>query len=337
MDIVNKELPSSIYNARFERDHYIIKELGSGAYGHAYASVPKATADQIVSELTSSPNAVPAAKARLRAGLQAAKISKASTGFHDADSVSNTWLTLEMLNGRTLAQFATFIEDSYCRSPPAGLCWHMLFELAEALLTLHCGFNGKKGKVAPDRQKYAHNDVAGRNIMFRTAPSTTEVSFRDYPGVVLVDFGSAQKVASKATDEIHSVKHRGVDHQALDLKEAIIAIKRIFLILLRTDVRLRDALKELSSWTLDKDDAKADESLLNHLLQLRDQALKARTELYKPLPPRIVAYFNQHAQVVDKAIHGQLLASWLESEEQPFARFMFGQSAWRFCCAVRTS
>ncbi|SMQ45869.1 unnamed protein product [Zymoseptoria tritici ST99CH_1A5] len=310
---------------RFERDHYIIKELGSGAYGHAYASVPKATADQIVSELTSSPNAVPAAKARLRAGLQAAKISKASTGFHgklglrteiqtlqylnnsscpnivhliDADSVSNTWLTLEMLNGRTLAQFATFIEDSYCRSPPAGLCWHMLFELAEALLTLHCGFNGKKGKVAPDRQKYAHNDVAGRNIMFRTAPSTTEVSFRDYPGVVLVDFGSAQKVASKATDEIHSVKHRGVDHQALDLKEAIIAIKRIFLILLRTDVRLRDALKELSSWTLDKDDAKADESLLNHLLQLRDQALKARTELYKPLPPRIVAYFNQHAQVV---------------------------------------
>lgn len=301
----------------FKHTHYIIKELGSGSYGDAHASIPKSIADSIIANCNTSRNplAIPKARAQLRAALEATKICKAGKGFHGkltleseisvlaslnkttspnivhlirADSLSNQWLTLELLDGGTLSEFSPEI------LPPASLAWHMLFQLSEVCLALHFGYTSGKGFV-PNFQKFAHTDIAPRNIMFRT-----KGSFEDYPDIVLVDFGSAEKVLTKATDGVmrYPVNYRGVDHQAVDLKNGVNAVERIFAGLLERDERLKETLGKFSKWRPDDDDSTADDSLLKCLIQLRDQAWKARKRCYEPLPAKIVQYFEERAEVV---------------------------------------
>lgn len=331
----------------FEKENYIIKELGSGSYGTVYASIPKYLADQILSDfsqrkastdalLLSSSSAQKAtaltlAKTSLRSALQAAKISKAGKSFHHErkldlaleiqtlqlllkrgnfpnivrlrssdDSIEKGWLTLELLSGRNLTQFTEVVHlNNRWRSPlgllPVGFVWHCLFQLAEGLLALQFGGGEQSGAFSTD-QKFAHTDLAGRNLMFRP-----QGHFRGYPDLVIVDLGSVEKVPRRATEAAMRmpVNYRGVDHQALDLKMGINVLQGIFgRVVEEGDAELRGFVERLQKWKVEGEDEKADQSLYDCLMGMSGEAMKGREERYEALPGWVGGYFEEYAEVV---------------------------------------
>ncbi|CZT16867.1 uncharacterized protein RCC_02702 [Ramularia collo-cygni] len=304
------------HRAIFAADNYILKELGNGSYGTVYASIPKAIANQILSDLKDPCNPLDRseAKSKLRTALQAAKIAKGGfspdkndcrveiealqilnednnpniISLKAADSSSQYgWFTLEPLAGGDLINFRkTILTCGPSNPPPISLAWHFIHDLANALLTMHT-------------HGYAHMDIAERNIMLRPRGA-----FRDYPDVVIVDFGNScdyrqwmktsQSSTAKNSAALRSVF---VGMYVRDLTCLRFPLQFSFEHVARNNSLLSAAMRGIKEYQLGKGE-RAEEYYVNFLIRLRDQALKEREREYKVLPEPLVEYFRQLERIV---------------------------------------
>lgn len=105
------------------------------------------------------------------------------------------WYSMELLSGGTaeslLGQF--WNEDGPLGSTiPAGLLWHMLAQIGEALLFLHFGIvNGERVAESPLR----HGDLHCGNIMF-----AARQGYGNYPDTLIADFGMSKTEAEFISD-----------------------------------------------------------------------------------------------------------------------------------------
>lgn len=303
------------YLADFEKDNYILKDLGSGAYGTVYASIPKTIADQILAALRSSsrPVQVSAAKVQLRAGIEAAKISKGGKSFgrqanfkaeieilqvlneaecpnivatRRADSSEYGWLVMEPLAGGDFIDFRKFIKTCGNRNPlPCSLAWHFIHELANALFFMYA-------------QSCIHSDLGERNIMLRPRGA-----YKNYPDVVLVDFGMASTygrwLATSSQDTLER-RHEFLGSCVRDLNSLHFSLQSLLDQLSRNCVALQATLVNIKSYRVRKG-ADAAQHYKMFLEKLRDEASRMRDQEYKELPGVVLAYLRKRDKMVSDA------------------------------------
>ncbi|CZT21967.1 uncharacterized protein RCC_12170 [Ramularia collo-cygni] len=329
----------------FEKDNYIIKELGEGSYGNVYASIPKPLADQILAERaqSSDPLATQTALTQLRASVEAAKISKGGISFgrklnciaevdvlqtleagahpnivrlRTADpSSSHGWFTLEPLAGKTFLEFLHHF-DGANNSPPTttrpppppqvSLGWHILFQLAEAFLALHFGYKGQGFLPGSSKRRtFAHSDLSMSNIMFRPRGI-----YRDYPDVVLVDLGNVVEFTSEDEGGIPSPSSSSSRRIALQSRDVLAAVRILTSIFNRTgNIPLRNTLERhifsTSTGNGKTSNFQTSAEYLQYLIDMRDEAFRERERLYEPLAEDLVWYFEADQEIVSDAWLGR--------------------------------
>lgn len=295
--------------------HYISRQISVGNYANVYFSIPKTVANQILSAFDSKTIDQNEAISRLRAGLQAIKISKGKTGdtadnmdmevavlqhmselnhpnlvrLQGADAAVNNkvWYTLELLTGTTFGGYCTVFQDlgrNHIETPaPKAFGWHLVLQLTEALLALH--FGDKDGQQSNSWPMYSHNDIHQHNMLFRNALG----DFGNYPDVVLIDFGRVQKLG-------------GLTDRAAFFETQHTNMKRVVSSVADYGFGSVQALQDLSGEIRDLDIQKGvdDNRILKQWMrELRTRAIRERDRLYEPLHPDIVKHFEVQKTMSD--------------------------------------
>ncbi|KAF2769697.1 hypothetical protein EJ03DRAFT_86903 [Teratosphaeria nubilosa] len=186
----------------------IIKHLGHGDNGHAYAAISKNGIEAVMK--THEGKQTQAFFDDLRAKLVAIKFARPDNLEGDLTSEimiltrelteanqcytwcydfkyhgsHNQWLALSFCNGGVLGQFV----DRFPGAVNLGFQWHILCELIRGVLYIFWGIDG------PDQTALqvgwpllTHGDIFTCNLLL----STRSPSFGNYPSVVIADFGRA--------------------------------------------------------------------------------------------------------------------------------------------------
>lgn len=282
---------------RFEANNHIIKQLGSGSEATVSVYIPKHVAGPIYTEYTNGALTRNEACTKLRAALQAVKISKPTHAedlrgeiealgqlggsnrpnivkMLNADDKGNGWITIELLTGGDLGCFNA-------SHAPDAFRWHVIQHLTEGFLQLHFGI--VNGIYNPDIGRYVHHDISKKNLMFRYPGS-----FKDYPDLVIIDLGRARKLDHGRGDFSDQFKA-----QAQDVAAAAQAVRQIVQASSPAAKELGDALNRLLTYAANGTVADENERLKKTLLDLRKKSLKRREKLYRPLEQEIISQLTK--------------------------------------------
>lgn len=295
-----------------EEHHHVFRQISVGSYAHIYFSIPKITTNQILSEFDAKTIDQREACIRLRAALQAIKITQGKSNdtadnmdleitvlthiankthpnivtlrAADANEKSKCWYTLELITGNTFGKYCDVLSSlrmSHTDLPsslaPASFGWHLILQLTEALLALH--FGDKGGKQSKRWPMYTHNDTHINNMLFRSGAAG---EFKDYPDVVLIDFGRAKKL------DCHTDRAAFFEAQRTDIKLVISSIVNYGF---RLDQPLQDLWDEIRDLDIQKG-ADNNQVLKSWMRELRTRASCERERLYEPLHPDVVNHFQ---------------------------------------------
>lgn len=293
-----------------EEQNYITwaSPIGEGTYATVYFSIPKDTANEIISAFFDS-EAISREDAlrRLLRSLQATKISKGMTSGiadkldfeililrelrnkgmlgvarilkYDQTDKTKSWYTIELLTGRTFGQYCDLLEDNnFASFAPVAFGWHILLQLTEALLGVHFGVND--GQPIPNWHMFAHRDIHPNNMLFRGGRG----AFKDYPDIALIDFGRAQRLDQRQRVNFFKA-------QRDDIKQVI---QYLVLHAWKTDSAFNGLWDQLLEMDL-KDGAENNQVLKKWMEDLRDRARRERDNLYVPLHRDVVQHFEQEA------------------------------------------
>ncbi|KAH9828348.1 hypothetical protein Tdes44962_MAKER09388 [Teratosphaeria destructans] len=213
---------NSILQNRFLRDqpqddsyqhcslyYCIIKQLGQGDNGQAYAAISKDAARLAI--MKHERKQTQAFFDELRANLVAIKFAKPDNLEGDltneiiiltrelteanpcytwacnstSDGPRRQWLALPFCNGGELGHFV----HRYPGAVNPGFQWHVLCELVRGVLYIFWGID-RPNQTAPQVgwPLLTHSDIYTCNLLL----STRSPSFGDYPSVVIADFGRAE-------------------------------------------------------------------------------------------------------------------------------------------------
>lgn len=192
------------------------------------------------------------------------------------------YYTMELITGgaiNDLRQMFWKTPEILGNTIPAGLLWHMIAQLTQALLFLNFGI--VNGKRLPGFQNMAHCDLHGGNILFRYPGQ-----YGNFPDIVVADFGVAQLEPSAGPDT------------PVFLKRQIADIERICEWLMtfvskadRDHVMLKMAYEKLDRVPVSRGNA----NLQNLLQGLLDFSKNRREIFYLDLPESWVQYFSRSA------------------------------------------
>lgn len=102
-------------------------------------------------------------------------------------------LYFEHYAGGDLEKFMTTFTRQKVRIPEAFI-WHVLYQLSDALMLLHHGYNTDCDVQTPNWRRMLHRDIKPANIFLRLPASESEKGA--YPDIVLADFGLAGRYDS---------------------------------------------------------------------------------------------------------------------------------------------
>ena len=119
------------------------------------------------------------------------------TNYLHSAQVPQIQLYLEYCNGGDLQRLLN-LYSAHGRTLPESFAWHAFRQIAEGLAFIHYGYDHKLGpnqKLPVDTwRKVIHADLKPENILLRMSKSS-----RDYPDLVLADFGNSHTEADYHT------------------------------------------------------------------------------------------------------------------------------------------
>lgn len=302
-----------------EQDNYIFTLLAEGSYANVYLSLPRATANKLFADVDEGRIALIIAYQILRNALQAIKITKGNTS-DTADKLDRECLvldriakkgsrsivkilapkdvktckqfySLELLTGNTFGAYLGVLSsverkgnDTYWGGipynfVPVSFGWHLILQLTEALLMLH--FGEKDGQEDERWPMYTHNDIHQNNLLFRGGKG----AFKDYPDIVIIDFGKVKTLRTQATDQKRT---DFFEAQHFDMKRAI---SNVVDYAFPEDVALNGVYNDLRDLDIQKG-ANKNQALKEWMGRLRTRCLEEREKQYEPLAPALVRHFR---------------------------------------------
>ena len=281
-----------------EQRYVVIKELGSGTAANVFSCVPRAVADSVQADFkrhASFSAGREEAMTTIRASLVAVKVSRDETGHQslnneiaicrslarhrntnivrvlDAGTGNNQrWYSMPMACSSVWDLVSKFDTDTL----PASLLYHISLEVIKALLFLQYGTNGRSGFWSRRWTPIVHGDVHDGNFLL--LPAKPGKSYRDYPDVVLADFGYAETVGT------------GDEWKSNMLNDDITYGSQF----LQDTVKLTDNCKLLNELGLLSFRDNDPETRLKTFIKFAE---RRRNYLYKPLSGELNAYLNREA------------------------------------------
>ncbi|EGP92682.1 uncharacterized protein MYCGRDRAFT_88783 [Zymoseptoria tritici IPO323] len=328
------ECPTGPLPTSYLQDNYMIKKLTNGCFGDVYASIPKARADRILTAYKRALATKRKTLVDLREALQVVKISdipcdngyRSDSGddlnlevdilqrFAPASSSNivsvlscdplregKNWYTLELLTAGSLEDLLEAYTEPSSTMPfcPEAFIWHILHQLTSALLLIHFGIVGdQRLRNLPASR---HGDVHLGNLLMRKPDPNSPSSFRDYPDIVLADFGQARPLPTNSAARSRAMSfHR----QVRDAKDGIAAVERVARTGTFYGANLATIWDDFSSLLRSENNESGEnEDLMHKMLALRRAAAQRRESRYEPLPERVSAWMARET------------VSWEELEE----------------------
>lgn len=322
----------------YEQTNYILKELGSGSFATVYLSISKIDADALLTDHAQSTQTRSNRASildKLRAKVHAVKVRKSDNdealdaevsllthiGKYkhpnivrlidtDAGPLSKAWYTMAACNAGTLEHLlGRWPYPS--QQPPAAFAWHICAQLAAVILSLHVGTRGDR--TVQHWTPIAHGDLYACNVLFSMS-SDPEERYKDYPNLVLADFGLAL-LFPETPDTDDRTRAKFVRQQVGDLRNVVTQLQPLNERLSNDEIG--DALDIVDASAILPRGATINERARRALRHLVRTATTKREELYEPLNDEFTAYFNKSI-VSDEELEAAF--PQLRNQELPFPR-----------------
>nr|POF01170.1 hypothetical protein CFP56_21118 [Quercus suber] len=299
--------------SKFAADNYIIKHVARGLMAKVLLFIPRDRANAILAGQASLQSQVDIL-ATLRGEIQAVKIvelcgDNLATEIRLTESLARQfgsrhitqifskptstdqlhtvpWYTMPVY-GPTLRDFVLLHWNLGASRTPVALAWHICSQLISTLLFVNFNIqdDGSKARVWP---KIIHGDIHDRNLLFRYGPG----AFRDYPDIVLIDFGNAEEFSAEKAEKFAAC-------HAYDLQGALVHCLRVFGSrqsgIGETGLagELSDELRLLGRGQQGEVDSP--ENTQRRMSRFVAIAHRKREELYEPLGEMFQAFFSKPA------------------------------------------
>ncbi|KXT05834.1 hypothetical protein AC578_1106 [Pseudocercospora eumusae] len=309
---------------RFLESNYIIRQVASGSFATVYLSIPKSTADHLISDPTLSPDKL---HSSLRQAIQAAKISKSPTLDMTSEmrilkaiaevskpspsftlphlissdpSAPPTWFTTPYLNGGTLTDLIREYQKPSSTLPPLppSLLWHCISQMAHSLLFLHQGLTILRSpQGTPKRHSHdlwipiIHKDIHPQNLIFHT-PSEDS-----YPDLILSDFGISILQSDPSAQDVAwtNLKEKQISDMLCTLEQLANKIEGNG----DGDEFLEILFDQTPNFRRRGDEDAEDDAEREFLEKVIGLAEKRKKELWKPMPRGLREYFGGGKGVED--------------------------------------
>jgi serine/threonine protein kinase len=309
--------------ARAQTSYTLISELGHGEFAIVYLAVEKATANEIINQYRSHSISKAEALRQLRANYQAVKVKNQHAVNVDSPAIAVEIRILMRLNGEynhiSIPRFlasdpAAMGQKTYLsmrpicsavslqdletkwqiedKDVPLAFAWHLLAQSVGVFLYLHFGWHN--GRTTANRPRLSHNDAHAGNVLFNLPSPGNGGSTGNYPNLTLIDFGNGTEAFNNR------------QQQAVDISRMASWLQTIESKVWDDDEDEQEAFGPVVDKVAGLNASNYGDEGLDTLIQVYNEAIGKRNQLYRPLPNNYVEYFRS-AGSSDRVRDGKLV------------------------------